>query len=112
MTICEFFKNQYDEAIASGCGTTRCCQIDQELNPKGSWQWVKAAADYFFGGAYQPQLEKAGITIEQLRQAEEKGFLKHHYYSNWKARQLGQTDVWRLTNKGLKALYKSYEGEW
>lgn len=112
MTICEFFKNQYDEKIAKGCGVKYVCCIDQEKKPKGSWEWVKTAADYFFGGAYQPQLIKAGITVEQLKQAKENGFLKYRYYSNWQARQLGQTDVWQLTNKGLKALYKAYEGQW
>lgn len=112
MTICEFFKNQYDEAIAKGAGTTQVCYIDQGKYPKGSWGWVNAAARYFFGGAYQPQLLKAGITIEQLRKAKEDGFLKYRYYSNWTARQLGHTDAWQLTNKGLKALYEAYEGQW
>ena len=112
MTICEFFKNQYDEAIAKGAGTKYVCCINQETAPKGSWEWVKISADYFFGGAYQPQFEKVGITAEQLNEAKEKGFLKYKYYSNWQARQLGQQDVWQLTNKGLKALYKAYQGQW
>lgn len=112
MTICEYFKKQYDEAIEKGAGTTKCCCINQKTAPKGSWEWVKIAADYFFGGAYQQQFEKAGITREQLNEAKEKGYMKYKYYSNWQARQLGQTDVWQLTNKGLKILYKSYEGQW
>ena len=112
MTICEYFKNQYDNAVATGAGTTRVCYIDQEKYPRGSWDWVNAAAHNFFGGAYQPRLEKAGITIEQLRKAKEDGFLKYRYYSSWMARQRGETDLWQLTNKGLKALYKAYEGQW
>ena len=80
MTICEFFKNQYDEAIEKGAGTKYVCCINQETAPKGSWEWVKISADYFFGGAYQPQFEKVGITVEQLNEAKEKGFLKYKYY--------------------------------
>ena len=112
MTICEFFKKQYDEAIERGAGTKYVCCINQETAPKGSWEWVKISADYFFGGAYQPQFEKVGITAEQLNEAKEKGFLKYKYYSNWQARQPGQQDVWQLTSKGLKALYKAYQGQW
>ena len=47
MTICEFFKNQYDEAIEKGAGTKYVCCINQETAPKGSWEWVKISADYF-----------------------------------------------------------------
>lgn len=111
MTICEFFHNQFHEAVSKGAGTTKVCKISEDI-PSGSFEWVKIASDYFFGGAYQPTLLASGITIEQLCQAKEQGYLKYKYYSNWQARQLRQTDYWALTRKGLKALYKSYEGHW
>lgn len=111
MTICEFFHNQFHEAVQKGAGTKYVCKISEDI-PRNSYEWVKLAADYFFGGAYYPTLLKAGITREQLQKAKESGYLKYQYYNNWQARQLGQTEYWSLTRKGLKALYRAYEGQW
>jgi hypothetical protein len=111
MTIFEFFKEQYDKAVEEGCGTTKCCAINPEI-PKGSFRWVQLASKHFFGGAYQPTFEKCGITLAQLKEAKESGIVKYWYNDNWLARQMNKKDHWSLTAKGLKALYKAYEGQW
>ena len=111
MTVFEFFKNQYDEKVAEGYGTTKCCEINPEV-PRGSFRWVKIAYMNFFGGALQQRLEKCGITLEQLKEAKENGILKYWYDDGWITKQLGAQNHWSLTEKGLKALYKAYEGQW
>ena len=97
MTTFEFFKAQLDEAVEKGL-TNR---INPEIKP-GSFKWVKVCADWFFGGAWDYQMK--GVTdIAEMRA---QGFLKVMEYSNWKARQLGQTRKIALTNKGLREFYK------
>ena len=100
MTAFEFFKNQLDAAVAKGCGTTKVCTINY---PYMSYEWVKAAADWFFGGAWDYQMREV-TDIPEMR---ERKLVKVCEYTNWKARQLGQTRKIALTNKGIKAFYKA-----
>lgn len=111
MMVFEFFKKQYDEKIAEGAGTTKYCAINPEVQ-RGSFRWVQIASRYFFGGAYQQKFEACGITLAQLKEAKESGVVKYWYNDNWLARQMGHKDHWSLTAKGLKTLYKMYEGQW
>ena len=100
MTCFEFFKDQLDRAVAEGCGTTRVCAISHEPM---SYAWVKCAADWFFGGAWDYQMKEVA-DVAEMKAA---GFIKIMEYSNWKARQLGQTRKIALTNKGIRAFYKA-----
>lgn len=111
MTVFEFFKKQYDEKRAEGAGDTMYCMINPEI-PRGSFHFVRVAAKCFFGGALQQRFEKCGITLSQLKEARESGILKYWYDGSWIARQMGTQNHWSLTAKGLKALYKEYEGQW
>ena len=98
MTTFEFFSHQLDEAIDKGCGTTKVCTIQHKFP---SYAWVKAAADWFFGGAWDYQME----MVTDLEEMKEKKYIKVIEYSNWKARQLHQTKKIALTNKGIKVFY-------
>ena len=111
MTVFEFFKKQYDEKVAEGCGTTKVCKINPEI-AKGSFKWVQIAARQFWGGAYQQKFEKCGITLAQLEEAKEMGLIKYWYDASWTAHQTGYVNHWSLTVKGLKTLYKEYKGQW
>lgn len=107
MKLCEFYKNQFEEARSH-----KHFNADSEclakLFGKGTYKWFKGMAKNYFGGGYVQSYTAAGITREQLREAKEQGFIKYHYTSNWQARQLNQTEWYGLTEKGLKALYKAY----
>ena len=87
-------------------------EVDIYDYEKGSFEWFKELSKRYFGGGYFYHYEADGITRQQLKEAQEQGFIKYSYYSNWQARQLNQTEYWCLTNKGLKALYKAYQGQW
>ena len=100
MTCFEFFKEQLDKAVAEGCGTTKVCTINL---PYMSRAWVKAAADWFFGGAWDYQMK----DVTDIREMREQGFLKVMEYTNWKARQLGQMRKYALTNKGIREFYNT-----
>ncbi len=100
MTTFEFFKDQLDKAVIQGCGTTKVCTIN---HPFMSCAWVKCAADWFFGGAWDYQMKE--VTDNQ--EMREKKFLKVMEYTNWTNRNLGKTRKYALTNKGLKEFYKT-----
>ncbi len=101
MTTFEFFKNQLDEAVEKGL-TSR---INPQIKP-GSFKWVKVCADWFFGDAWDYQMK----DVTNIAEMREQGFLKVMEYSNWKARQLGQTRKYALTNQGIKEFYKAMIG--
>ncbi len=98
MTCFEFFKNQLDKAVAEGCGVTKVCTINL---PFMSRAWVKTAADWFFGGAWDYQMKEV-IDVAEMKTA---GYIRIMEYTNWKARQLGQTRKIVLTKKGIQAFY-------
>ena len=98
MTTFEFFKSQLDDAVNKGCGTTKVCTIN---HPFMSYAWVKCAADWFFGGAWDYEMR----DVTDLTEMKEQKLIKIIEYSNWMARQLHQTRKIALTNKGIKAFY-------
>ena len=98
MTAFEFFKAQLDDAVAAGY----TAHINPEIKPN-TLKWVQVCADWFFGGAWDYQMKEVTDIAEMRAQ----GFLKVMEYSNWKARQLGQTRKIALTNKGLREFYKT-----
>ncbi len=99
MTAFEFYKAQLDEAVAAGF----TARINPEIKP-GSFKWVQVCADWRFGGAWDYQMKE----VTDIREMREKGFLKFMEYSNWRARQLGQTRKIALTNKGIREFYNLF----
>ncbi len=97
MTTFEFFKAQLDDAVEKGL--TR--RIDPEIKP-GTYKWVRVCGNWFFGGAWDYQMKEV-TDIDEMR---EKKFLKVMEYTNWKARNLGQTRKIALTNAGLREFCK------
>ncbi|MBR2256803.1 MAG: hypothetical protein IJ899_05565 [Blautia sp.] len=63
--------------------------------------WVKCAADWFFGGAWDYEMK----DVVDLQEMKEKKLIKVVEYTDWKSRQLHQTKKIALTNKGIKAFY-------
>lgn len=118
MTICEAFRNSYltfkerelEERAKIGTEKYARYQINPEIEV-GTKHFVEA----FFKNwnlFYDYQLKDMGITEEQLNKACENGFIQKKEWSNWKAKQLGQTRGFIITNKGIKAIYKAYEYQW
>jgi hypothetical protein len=118
MTICEVFRNGYlkfkeneiEERAKIGTGKYARYQIRPEIEVG-----TKLFVEVFFKTwdmYYDYQLKDMGITEQQLSKACENGFIQKKEWSNWQARQRGQTRGFRITNKGIKALYKAYEGQW
>lgn len=118
MTICEAFRNSYlkfketeiAERTKLNNGERSRYQINLEIEV-GTKQFVEV----FFKNwdmFWDYQLKDIGITEEQLSKACENGFIQKKEYSNWQARQLGQTRGFRITNKGIKAIYNAYKGQW
>ena len=99
MTAFEFYKAQLDEAVAAGY----TARINPEIKP-GSLKWVQVCADWWFGGAWDYQMKE----VTDIRAMREQGFLKVMEYSNWRARQLGQTRKIALTNKGIREFYNLF----
>ena len=98
MTTFEFFKARLDEAVEKGL-TGR---INPDIKP-GTYKWVKVCADWFFGGAWDYQMKE----VTDIAKMREQKLLKVMEYSNWRARQLGQTRKYALTNKGIRAFYNA-----
>lgn len=113
MTICEYFFNQYQEThqLTSYWARETLKDISQR-HEKGSLPYVTAVFDHMCGAAYDYQFQRAGITLEQYRKANQDKFLAHREYTNWQARKLGQTQFYWLTKKGIRALYKAFQGKW
>ena len=59
-------------------------------------------------GAYDYEWERRGITAQQLSAAVDFKFMQHHSYSNYEARLRKQTDFYRITVKGIRALYEAF----
>ena len=96
MTAFEFYKAQLDDAIQNGMGE----RINPEIKP-GTFKWVKACADWFFGGAWDYKMKEV-TDVAEMKAA---GFVKIVEYSNWVNRHLGQTRYIALTNKGVREFY-------
>lgn len=56
-----------------------------------------------FGGAWDFQMKEV-TDIDSMRQQK---LVKVIEYSSWKARQLGQTRKYALTNAGIREFYKT-----
>ena len=118
MTVCEAFRNSYlkfkekeiEERIKAENGERSRYQISLDIKV-GTKQFVEM---YFknWDMFWDYQLREMGISNEQLKKACENGFCQKKEWSNWQARQLGQTTAYRITSKGVKALYKAFDGQW
>ena len=101
MTVFEFFKNQYDKHhdIFVKC-------INPEI-PVDSFEFVKIASNYWFGGTVHVDPWFNIIGTEDTKEMFEAGYLKKWEESNWMARQTGTSRHVALNAKGLKAFYKA-----
>ena len=118
MTLCEAFRNSYlkfketeiEERAKVGTGKYAKYQISLDI-VVGTKQFVEV---FFknFDMFWDYELNNMGITEEQIKKACENGFCQKKEWTNWQARQLGQTRGYRITAKGIKALYKAFEGQW
>lgn len=118
MTICEAFRNSYltfkeeeiEERNKAKQGLRSRWQINLEIEV-GTKQFVET---YFknWDMFWDYELKNMGIADDQIRKAVENGYCQKREWSNWTARQLGQTTGYRITAKGIKALYKAFEGQW
>ena len=118
MTLCEAFRNSYlkfketeiEERAKVGTGKYAKYQISLDI-AVGTKQFVEV----FFKNwdmFWDYELNNMGITDKQIKKACENGFCQKKEWTNWQARQLGQTRGYRITAKGIKALYKAFEGQW
>lgn len=118
MTICDAFRNSYlifkakeiEERAKLERGEYSRWQISLniEVGTKSFVETYFKTWDMF----WDYELKNMGITYEQLTTACANGFIQKKEWSNWQARQLGQTCGYRITAKGIKALYKAFEGQW
>ncbi len=99
MTTFEYFKIQLDDAVAQGCGTTAVCK---SMHEPMSYAWIKCAADWFFGGAWDYEMKE----VTDLKEMKEQKFIKILESQSYRALRTGQTRKIALTNKGLKEFYK------
>ena len=88
MKLCEFFKKQFDNAKETAKHFEDDSKYLVEVSgyEKGSFEWFKELSKRYFGGGYFYHYEADGITRQQLKEAQEQGFIKYSYYSNWQAR--------------------------
>lgn len=108
MTICEYIRDRYTEYINTP-DKNKGMLINPEL--KGTYEYFKLFCEYVCGGGYDYQFKKAGITQEQIDKAMSGKYIKKKSYTNWEARMKGQTTLYLLTAKGMKAMYAYYK-EW
>ena len=107
MTVCEYIWEQYTRYNKA---------TDREkgrmggviLVEQGTFEHFKVFCRNICEGGYVKQLEKVGITLDQLKAAKEAGYMKRQEYTNWEARQLGRTTAYWLTNKGIKTIWNYY----
>lgn len=100
MTTFEFFKNQYD---------SRKEYAIKRINPTievDSFQFVKVASKCCFGGTYEWGYNNKVNRPSDFDYMIENKLLGKREYTNWQARQLGRTECYFLTAKGLKEFYK------
>ena len=110
MTLCEYFREQFINNIRNGREKNFVINANYFGFRNGSFEFVKACTKYnTFGCDWHHNLYNAGITLEQINNALDKGYIKVKQYDNWIARELGTTCLISLTVKGLKALYKVYD---
>lgn len=107
MTICEYIREKYIEYIDTP-DNEKPILIFME---KGTYDYFKTFCDYVCSGGWDYQLKNAGVTQEQLDEIVEKKYMRKKEYSNWEARQRGQTTAYILTNKGVKTIFNYYK-EW
>ena len=65
---------------------------------------------HVFSGRYISDWKKEfGIELRTLVELHRDGFLSYDYCSSWKARQLGKTDFYYISQKKAKEIYKAYK---
>lgn len=107
MTICEYVRQKYIEYVETP-DHKKPCLINIE---RGSYEYFKTFCEFVCDGAWDFEFRKAGITQEQIDYALTQKYIYKKEYSNWEARQKGQTKAYILTVKGKKTVYDYYP-EW
>lgn len=93
---------------------------DREYGRK--YGWGKGAAEmkdiqksmlwfrgHVFSGKYTWGWKKDGIDLQTLVALHREGFLSYDYCSSWKARQMGKTDFYYISQNKAKEIYKAYK---
>jgi len=110
MTLCEYFRKQFVDNVKNGREKDFIIKVDYFGFDNGSFEFLRECARYnAFGGDWHYNVYNAGITLEQINNALDKGYIEIKHYNNWIARELGTTCLISLTTKGLKALYRIYD---
>ena len=64
---------------------------------------------HVFSGKYTWGWAKDGIDLQTLVELHREGFLSYDYCSSWKARQMGKTDFYYISQNKAKEIYKAYK---
>lgn len=104
--ILEYFKKDYDKEINQNF-------LAYTTAPKGSFKWFIEAFKRW-GQEYETVLVKNGITLKDIKEAYENGYIK--LYNAYVKMGIGITfhedaDEWVLTYKGRRAFYKMFKEE-
>lgn len=80
-----------------------------EEHPKDNFNGVKVYLEYIFNGRWIQNWEKAGYDKYVICRLQHEGFLSRKEYTNWKSRQLGETDFYYIPQKTAREIYKTYK---
>lgn len=100
MTAFEFFKKQYDEKKEYAL---KCINPEIEVD---SLHFVQVASKCAFGGTFGWDWKHRENRPDDFEEMLSKKYLGHREFSSWEAKQLGKTDFYFLTVKGIKEFYK------
>jgi len=64
---------------------------------------------HIFSGKYIWQWKKDGIELQTLVGLHRDGFLSYDFYSSHRARMLGKTDFYYISQNKAKEIYKAYK---
>lgn len=64
---------------------------------------------HIFSGKYILQWKKDGIDLQTLVELNRSGFLSYDFCSSHRARMLGKTDFYYISQKTAKEIYKAYK---
>ena len=79
-------------------------------NPhEDNFETVKVYLEYFFGGRWMYQWEKAGYSREIIWELNREGFLSYKEYSNWRARNTGKTQWFFISQRVARQIYKEHK---
>jgi len=110
MTLSEYYVNEFNKAIADA-RTVKIInrtwfydgKIYENNDTKEFWKWLFKE---IIGCPSDKKLKKLGI--ERVEEGLENKCIVNKESTSWKAKQLGQTQWYELTNKGIALIVKHY----